>query len=75
MEDKARRPSNLECAEIVGEVGAIIEAGEDTKSIVITKVLVILLKDLKYLNNSRPTPREEGMNSKAILPWLLVDNF
>lgn len=75
MEDKVRRPSNLQFAEIVGEAEAIIEVGEDMISIIITQVLVILLKGPKYLNNPRLTLRREGMNSKAILLWLLVDNF
>ena len=49
MEDKQKKPNNLEWGEIVAEVSAIINAGADTTVIALTQVLELLLQTSQHL--------------------------
>ena len=51
--DKAGDPYNLEWGEIVGEVGAIIDAGADTTAIALTQVLDLLIRHPQHLATLR----------------------
>ena len=51
--DKAGQPYNLEWGEIVGEGGAIVDAGADTTAIALTQVLELLIRHPQYLKTLR----------------------
>jgi benzoate 4-monooxygenase len=53
MYDKAGKPYNLEWGEIVGEVGAIIDAGADTTAIALTQILELLIRHPQHLKTLR----------------------
>lgn len=53
MYDKAGAPYSLEWGEIVGEVGAIIDAGADTTAIALTQVLDLLIRHPQHLATLR----------------------
>ncbi|KAJ6092217.1 hypothetical protein N7467_004186 [Penicillium canescens] len=53
MNDKAGEPHNLEWGEIVGEIGAIIDAGADTTAIALTQLIDLLIRHPEHLETLR----------------------
>ncbi|KAL3462280.1 cytochrome P450 [Aspergillus heterothallicus] len=49
MENKSGEPYNLEFGEILGDVGAVIDAGADTTAIALTQVLELLIRNPTHL--------------------------
>ena len=53
MDDMAGNPNNLECGEIVAEVGAVINAGADTTGIALTHIIDFLIRNPRHLKTLR----------------------
>ncbi|KAJ5115852.1 hypothetical protein N7456_000200 [Penicillium angulare] len=53
MDSKSGAPYNLELGEIIGDVGAFIDAGADTTAIALTQVLELLIRHPNHLDTLR----------------------
>ncbi|RDW78675.1 cytochrome P450 [Aspergillus mulundensis] len=53
METKSGEPYNLEFGEILGDVGAVIDAGADTTAIALTQVMELLIRHPAHLKTLR----------------------
>lgn len=69
MDDKASQPHNLEWGEIVGEIGAIIDAGADTTAIALTQLIHLLIRHPVHLETLRQEVAGVMAEDEVIAPY------
>ncbi|CAG8131960.1 unnamed protein product [Penicillium salamii] len=69
MDDKAGQPHNLEWGEIVGEIGAIIDAGADTTAIALTQIVYLLIRHPDHLETLRQEIQGVLAEDEVIAPY------
>lgn len=69
MDDKAGEPYNLELGEILGDVGAWIDAGADTTAIALTQTLELLIRHPAHLKELREEVASVLEDGEDVAPY------
>ncbi|CEL05049.1 hypothetical protein ASPCAL06171 [Aspergillus calidoustus] len=74
MENKSGEPYNLEFGEILGDVGAVIDAGADTTAIALTQVLELLIRHPQHMETLRQEV-DSVLDGEVVAPFDKVRNL
>ncbi|KAL2851908.1 cytochrome P450 [Aspergillus pseudoustus] len=74
MENKSGEPYNLEFGEILGDVGAVIDAGADTTAIALTQVLELLIRHPAHMETLRDEV-DAVLDDEVVAPFEKVRNL